>query len=43
LNKALAWRHGVDGAVLDKGVRVKEIANWIEHRVLPTRARRGRG
>jgi GMP synthase (glutamine-hydrolysing) len=42
-NKALAWRHGIDAAVLDKAVRVKEICNWITHRVLPTRARRGRG
>jgi GMP synthase (glutamine-hydrolysing) len=42
-NKALAWRHGVDAAVLDKAVRVKEICNWITRRVLPTRARRGRG
>jgi GMP synthase (glutamine-hydrolysing) len=42
-NKALAWRHGVDAAVLDKAVRVKEICNWITRRVLPSRARRGRG
>jgi GMP synthase (glutamine-hydrolysing) len=41
--KALAWRHGIDGAVLDKGIRVKEVENWIRHQVLPTRARRGRG
>jgi GMP synthase (glutamine-hydrolysing) len=40
--KALAWRHGIDGAVLDKSVRVQEIANWIAHQVLPTRGRRGR-
>jgi len=40
--KALAWRHGTDAAVLDKGMRVKEIANWIAHQVLPTRSRRGR-
>jgi GMP synthase (glutamine-hydrolysing) len=42
-NKPLAWRHGIDAAVLDKAVRVKEICNWITRRVLPTRARRGRG
>lgn len=42
-NKPLAWRHGVDGGVLDKGMRVKEIANWIAREVKPTRARRGRG
>jgi len=42
-NKPLAWRHGVDGAVLDRSLRVKEVANWIERMVLPTRAKRGRG
>jgi GMP synthase (glutamine-hydrolysing) len=42
-NRALAWRHGIDGAVLDKGMRVKEVANWIARMVLPTRAARGRG
>lgn len=40
---ALAGRHGIDGGVLDKPMRVREIANWIEHRVLPTRTQRGRG
>src|SRR5207253_10930531 len=30
-NKPLAWRHGIDGAVLDKAQRVKEVANWIAH------------
>lgn len=42
-NKPLAWRHGVDGAVLDRSLRVKEVANWIERMVLPMRAKRGRG
>ena len=42
-NKALAWRHGLTGGVLDKPMRVKEIANWIAHQVLPNRAKRGRG
>jgi GMP synthase (glutamine-hydrolysing) len=42
-NKALAWRYGIDHAVLDKGVRVKEVENWIKHQVLPTRTARGRG
>jgi GMP synthase (glutamine-hydrolysing) len=42
-NKSLAWKHGVDGAVLDKSCRVKEIANWITHQVMPSRAARGRG
>jgi GMP synthase (glutamine-hydrolysing) len=41
-NKPLAWRHGVDGGVLDKEKRVKEVANWIAHQVIPTQAKRGR-
>jgi GMP synthase (glutamine-hydrolysing) len=41
-NKALAWRYGLDEAVLNPGVRTMEIANWITHQVLPTRAERGR-
>jgi GMP synthase (glutamine-hydrolysing) len=39
----IAWRYGIDAAILDRKVRLAEIANWIEHLVLPTRARRGRG
>jgi len=42
-NRPLAWRHGIDGAVLDSRLRVKEVANWIERMVKPTRASRGRG
>jgi GMP synthase (glutamine-hydrolysing) len=42
-NTRLAWRYGLDGDVLDKDVRRIEIANWIAHQVLPTRAARGRG
>jgi GMP synthase (glutamine-hydrolysing) len=42
-DEALAQRHGVDGAVLDKPMRVRELVNWIEHLVLPARAQRGRG
>jgi GMP synthase (glutamine-hydrolysing) len=42
-NRPLAWRHGIDGAVLDRNLRVKEVANWVERMVLPTRAQRGRG
>jgi GMP synthase (glutamine-hydrolysing) len=42
-NKALAWRHGIDGAVLDKSIRTRELANWIENQVLPIKAKRGRG
>jgi GMP synthase (glutamine-hydrolysing) len=41
-NRPLAWRHGIDGAVLDRSLRVKEVANWIDRMVLPTRASRGR-
>ena len=41
-DKALAFRHGVNGTVLDKGLRVREVANWIEQQVKPMRSRRGR-
>jgi len=41
-DKALAARHAIDGAVLDRPMRVREVANWIERCVLPTRGRRGR-
>jgi GMP synthase (glutamine-hydrolysing) len=41
--KRLAWRHGVSSNVLDKKLRVSEVANWIEFQVLPTRVKRGRG
>jgi GMP synthase (glutamine-hydrolysing) len=39
----LAWRHGISKNVLDKRLRVGEVANWIEFQVLPMRAKRGRG
>jgi GMP synthase (glutamine-hydrolysing) len=42
-NKRLAWRYGISKNVLDKRLRVGEVANWIEFQVLPTRAKRGRG
>jgi GMP synthase (glutamine-hydrolysing) len=42
-DKRLAWRHGISHNVLDKRLRVGEIANWVEFQVLPTRAKRGRG
>jgi GMP synthase (glutamine-hydrolysing) len=42
-DKTLARLHGIDGAVLDKPTRVREVANWIEHRVLPARSERARG
>jgi GMP synthase (glutamine-hydrolysing) len=41
-NKPLTWRHGIDGAILDKSLRVKEVANWIEYQVKTTRTARGR-
>jgi GMP synthase (glutamine-hydrolysing) len=42
-DKRLAWRHGISKNVLEKRLRVGEVANWIEYQVLPTRAKRGRG
>jgi len=41
--KRLSWRHGVSQNVLDKKLRVSEVANWVEFQVLPTRVKRGRG
>ncbi|HXX09513.1 MAG TPA: gamma-glutamyl-gamma-aminobutyrate hydrolase family protein [Pseudolabrys sp.] len=41
--KRLAWRHGVSKNVLDKKLRVSEVANWVEFQVLPTRVKRDRG
>jgi len=41
--KRLAWRHGVSRNVLDKKLRVSEVANWLELQVLPMRVKRGRG
>jgi GMP synthase (glutamine-hydrolysing) len=41
--KRLYWRHGISKNVLDKKLRVGEVANWIEFQVLPTRVKRGRG
>lgn len=38
----LAWRHGLDAEVLDPFRRTREIANFIEALVKPTRAARGR-
>src|SRR4051812_16997393 len=42
-NKPLAWRHGIDRAVLDRSLRIREVANWVARVVEPTRAQRGRG
>ena len=41
--KRLTWRHGISKNVLEKKLRVGEVANWIEFQVLPTRVKRGRG
>lgn len=41
--KRLAWRHGISKNVLDKKLRVSEVANWIEFQVLPVRVKRERG
>jgi GMP synthase (glutamine-hydrolysing) len=41
--KRLVWRHGISQNILDKKLRVSEVANWIEYQVLPTRGKRGRG
>ena len=40
---ALAWQHGLSGAVTEEAHRSRELKNWIERLVLPTRAKRGRG
>jgi GMP synthase (glutamine-hydrolysing) len=42
-DKRLAWRYGISHNVLNKKLRVGEIANWLEFQVLPARAKRGRG
>jgi GMP synthase (glutamine-hydrolysing) len=41
--KRLSWRHGISQNVLNKKLRVSEVANWIEFQVLPMRVKRGRG
>jgi GMP synthase (glutamine-hydrolysing) len=41
--KRLSWRHGISRNVLDRTLRVSEVANWVEFQVLPTRVKRGRG
>ena len=41
-DSALANRHKASGAVLNKAVRTRELANWIAYLVLPQRSRRGR-
>lgn len=41
--KRLSWRHGISQNVLNKKLRVSEVANWLELQVLPMRVKRGRG
>lgn len=41
--KQLSWLHGISQNVLNKKLRVSELANWLEYQVLPTRVKRGRG
>lgn len=38
----LAWAHGVDAEVLDPDRRTREIRNFVEARVRPTKSARGR-
>jgi GMP synthase (glutamine-hydrolysing) len=42
-DKRLAWRHGISKNILERKLRVSEVANWIEFQVLPMRVKRGRG
>ncbi len=42
-NRRLGWRHGLDGAVTQRDIRIQELKNWIELKVKPTRSARGRG
>src|SRR5471032_955845 len=35
--KRLVWWHGISENILNKNLRVSEIANWIEYQVLPMR------
>jgi len=39
-DRALAWRHGVDTAVLDRRLRVKELDNWLTSQVQRRNQRR---
>jgi len=41
--KRLSWRHGISRNILDRKLRISEVANWVEFQVLPTRGKRGRG
>lgn len=38
----LAWKHGIDEAILDDERRLTEIRNFLDHAVRPAKSRRGR-
>jgi len=38
----IAWRLGIQPELLDAGMRLTELRNWIAHRVRPEKSRRGR-
>ncbi|MFC4351910.1 type 1 glutamine amidotransferase [Fodinicurvata halophila] len=40
--KDLGWLYGLNAMVLDRPTRNRELANWLEHLVLPTARERGR-
>jgi GMP synthase (glutamine-hydrolysing) len=42
-DQRLSWRHGIGDSIRSKAERVREISNWLERQVLPTRSARGRG
>jgi len=41
--KPLVWKYGLDATVLDPAIRSRELKNWLQHSVLPTKSARGRG
>ncbi len=42
-DQRLSWRHGIGDSIRIKAERVREISNWLQRQVLPTRSARGRG
>jgi hypothetical protein len=42
-NKRLSWRHGISSAITQRDMHLKELRNWIERKVKPTRSSRTRG
>lgn len=42
-DQRLSWRHGIGDSIRIKAERVREISNWLERQVLPTRSARERG